>query len=64
MLKYPIKEGVLTMKKLFLILTIISMILTVAGVVVVASSGGNTSLLFAAIPSIMTLLFYTLMKKQ
>ncbi|MBQ6905638.1 MAG: hypothetical protein IJN75_01345 [Clostridia bacterium] len=52
------------MKKLFLCLTIISMILTVIGVVAVASSGGEASPLFAAIPSVLALLFYTLMKKQ
>ena len=64
MLKYPIKDGVLTMKKLFLCLTIASMLLTVAGVITVATSGGNTSPLFAAIPSVLTLVFYTLMKNQ
>ena len=64
MLKYSIKDGVLMMEKLFLCLTIISMILTVAGVVSVATSGGNISPFFAAIPSVLTLVFYTLMKKQ
>lgn len=52
------------MKKTFLWLTIVSALLTVAGVVYVAASKGSASPLLAVAPSVLSLIFYTLMKKQ